>query len=347
MARQKLLPLALLLAACSAPAGQPYAPVATVDPLYALQDAQATGTAAARSIEATATAQVNLVATEARASVALAEAQTQAALPGMQTATAIYNANLVATATEGAAYQATHVAADLADRQAQRDQANLSNIVWIIVASLAIAALTVIIGWQVVRIGRAYEKNLQVTGVMKGVIIVRNGEVPLGYFLPALSPAQSPQYFALPAGPRMPPLYTAEHELERQCREAWKGTTNEVANDATIAKSWSVNNISRRKSQAYCTEDTVVRVQGICYELGALQNYGGTRGWDWAPEWDYKGLGEALDNNVYFTLPRNPPTPDHPDGALIWPNSQGQSKAKPSKATEAKQTKPAKEPARV
>lgn len=313
--------LALLLAACAA---HPAGPAPTLAPAYALQDALATGTAAARAIEATATAQVNYIATEARASVALAEMQTQAAIPGQQTATAIANAVLIATATEGAVHNATRAAATLsADTQARERQTFDAN-VWLIVGSLSAGAAALSLCIAVLKVGRAYENKVKAGSI---VIIRNETDSPIGYFLPG----PVPRYHSLTGG--HPLAIEAEPDIERQCRDAWRRAVRDVARDAAEAGSWSVNALCRRGHSRWA-EDTVIRAQAIAAEIGALVNRGGSRGWGYADTWDYVTLAQALDGGALFTLPRTP-APDGQPGVVVWPVLPGQSEAKQS---EAKQT---------
>lgn len=322
----RIIALALLLTACTATMPDGIEP--TLAPAYALQDAQATGTAAARAIEGTATAQVNFIATEARASIALAELQTQAAIPGMQTATAISNAVLVATATEGAAHNATQIAATLAADDLKRERETFDANAWLAIQIAAIAPVVVLLCLAIARIGSALESKIK----MASIVIIRNENAPVGYIMPGL--AGRPRYHSLTGG--HPLAIEAEPDLERQCRKAWQRAAHDVGSDAAQARSWSVNSLSRGGGR--WAEDTVLRVQTIAEEVGALINYGGTRGWDWAGDWDLITFTDALDQGVFFTLPRKAPAPEGEPGPLCWPVFPEQSKAKLSKATQAKQT---------
>lgn len=340
--KRLLIAACLITTACAAatPAQLPPAPmvVDTLAPQYALQDAQATGTAAARAVEATATTQANRIATEARASILLAEQQTQAAnaliiqqtqaaLPGEQTATAIANNLLVATATEGAAHNATQVAATLAADVQSRTRNDLAGNVGLGVGVLTLGIITLVVCAMVLRIGRAYEARVRTASV----VIVRNGEAPVGYLLPS---PNGPRYHSLTGG--HPLAIEAEPDPDQQCREAWRRAIKEIANNAAQIGSWSVNRLSTRNGAGEWPEDTVLRAQVIVQQIGAIANYGGTRGWDWANAWDYITLTSAIDNGVLFDLPRTTPPPGQDVGAVCWPVFPDQSQAKQRQAKQAK-----------
>ncbi len=319
------LVIVLLCSACVA-SPAPSVIMPTLPPAYALQDAQATGTAAARAIESTATAQAVTVATEARASIALAEAQTQAAIPGMQTSTAAANAITIATATEGASYNATRIAATMtADLVAQERAAFEAN-ARLVLTFLAIAPIIVIVSLALIRIGNAVVSKVN----MASIVIVKNDNAaPVGFLMPGI---RGPQYHSLTGG--YPTLLEPEPDLDRQCRDAWRKAVADIARDAAEAGAWGVNTLSRGSGR--WAEDTLVRAQAIAAEIGAIVNYGGSRGWDWAGDWDYIGFTEAVNSGVWFTLPRKANSPDGELGALLWPVLPEQSETKASKAAKVK-----------
>ena len=87
-------------------------------------------------------------------------------------------------------------------------------------------------------------------------------------------------------------------------RHYWAEAARDMAQAASIAGSWSVNALSTREGGAGCaSEADVIACQGIAEYLGAITNYGGTRGYDWSPGWDYPRLAGVLDGGSDFPLP--------------------------------------------
>lgn len=301
---------ASLLSSCAAPS----APQTPLAPVYALQDAQATGTAASRNIEATATAQMNAVTTQLAQLINLAVMQTSTAIPQGQTATAQYLVIQVATATEGAQYRATaaHATAE-SDRLLFERRDDLDWAFFWLSAGVA-SPIVVFLCAGILKVGRAFAARQR--------IIYGNG-LPVGLLM-------ADRYLALPSGSVIenPPVPS----IEFQCRLAWREALKVVAREAEIRRSWSVNELARG-TDPIASEDTVIACQQIARDLGAITDTGGNRGYQWVPGWGYLPLAQAVDSGADFGLPLK--APRSPDGrtSLKWPNLSGQSNTTRSKAT--------------
>lgn len=186
---------------------------------------------------------------------------------------------------------------------------------WTIFAMVIGGALTLAICGVIVWIGRAYAGKTKSQAASHTFELISDEHgVPRAYrtFNPS-----SGIWTVYPLNLGLPPGPVEQATLpnpNNEAREKWGTFVKDVARGASLISSWSINDLSTRKGGAgVATEDMIEAARNIAVEIGALVNYGGNRGFDWATGWGMIELGAEIDAGRAFTLPHRP------DGSLLLP----------------------------
>ena len=130
-----------------------------------------------------------------------------------------------------------------------------------------------------------------------------------------------------------PRVVDAQYE-ERELRAQYCQVLKKLAQASAIYETWSIDVLSNRdKVRGVASEGTVYDLRVIGEHLGQLQDYGGSRGWDYAPQCNYTTLSTLLADPDTLTFP----LPQRADGTYKPAPIVGDPKPNQAKPSEPRQ----------